>query len=126
MAIHGRRRKRAERLDRYHLARQIGDQVKGDGRAAYGLDRRSTNAYSAQVTCAIDKPHNDIAADHIGLIEAAWLLGESPIAREGLIEQLKQQGAVYTVMANENNCIVAVVLENEAQRVGAPRNQILQ
>ncbi len=74
----------------------------------------------------VDAQSPNMSPSHVNLVDAARLLCKPPIARQRLVEKLKQQSSVYAVMTDENDRISRMMPENEAQRIGSSSDQILQ
>lgn len=79
-----------------------------------------------QMMRLVDPPHLNVTIQDIDLVDAARMLRNTPIGRQRLIEQLKEQGPVYAVMTDEDDGVVGVIRENEPQRVGGSSDQILE
>jgi hypothetical protein len=62
----------------------------------------------------------------VNLIDATRFLGQSPIRRQWLIEELQQQRSVHAIMRHENDRVVGMVSNDEAQRVCTARDQLLK
>ena len=73
----------------------------------------------------VDAQHADLAAGDVDLVQRARVLRQPPIGRDRLIEQLQQEGAVDTVMADEDDGFRRTRMASDyiPQRIGAARRQ---
>ena len=76
----------------------------------------------------IDALHANAAIKDVDLIDRAWLLGDPPIRREGLIEKLQEQGSIDAVVPDKDDGLRfgSVAFQHEAKRVGSPGHKVLQ
>lgn len=74
----------------------------------------------------VDPHDGDTPANHIDLVDAAWRLCKAPICGQRLIDQLNQQGTIHTGMANQDDRVLNVSIENEPKRIRATGNHVLQ
>jgi hypothetical protein len=74
----------------------------------------------------VDTQYLSLPADDIDLVYAAWILCQPSERGQWLIEQLEQQRAVYAIMAHNHDCVVAMTLKGEPQRVCASGHNVLK
>src|SRR6266446_6356005 len=64
--------------------------------------------------------------DDIDFVDATWILGQTPVSRQRLIEKLEQYCTIHAVVGDGNNRILGMMRQEKSQRVGGSSNEILQ
>jgi len=78
------------------------------------------------MTGVVDPPDLDHAIADVDLVQCAGVLRQLPVGRQRLIEELQQQRSVHAVVADHHHGLAGMAREHGTQRIGRPRDQVLQ